>query len=158
VPVLGDVELFAQTVNAPVIAITGTNAKSTVTTLVGLMAEAAGIKVKMGGNLGTPALDLLDKNAELYVLELSSFQLETTYSLKPTVASVLNITPDHMDRYDSLKSYQQAKLSIYRHCERAVCNRDDVLTDCENHDQKQKFYFTLNTPAENTFGLLEKNH
>lgn len=112
VPVIGDVELFAQAVKAPVIAITGTNAKSTVTTLVGEMASAAGYKVQTGGNLGVPVLDLLtaQPDADLFVLELSSFQLETTHSLKPLVATVLNITPDHLDRYANYEAYQAAKL------------------------------------------------
>lgn len=160
IPVIGDIELFAQAVNVPVIAITGTNAKSTVTTLVGQMAEAAGYSVQVGGNLGIPALDLLQKNptANLFVLELSSFQLETTYSLKPHVATVLNITPDHMDRYDDLADYQRAKSRIYQHCQIAVCNRDDTLTECNEPTLQKKFYFTINKPKKNEFGLLQKNH
>src|SRR5579883_1271413 len=126
IPVIGDIELFAQAVSAPVIAITGTNAKSTVTTLVGKMAAAAGKRVQVGGNLGTPALDLLRTPApDLYVLELSSFQLETTYSLAPKVATVLNVTPDHMDRYGSLEEYCLAKQHIYSHCDVAVSNHED---------------------------------
>ena len=153
-PVLGDIELFARAVKVPVIAITGTNAKSTVTTLVGKMAEAAGYHVQVGGNLGVPALDLLqDTQTNLFVLELSSFQLETTSSLRPQVATVLNITPDHMDRYHDLAEYQQAKHRIYTQCLRAVCNRDDPLT--ETH-AAEKIYFTLNAPQPNEFGLLEK--
>ena len=118
-PVIGDIELFAQAVNVPVIAITGTNAKSTVTTLVGKMAEAAGYQVQVGGNLGVPALDLLAQNpaANLFVLELSSFQLETTYSLKPQVATILNVTPDHMDRYHdwlNIKEQSIAFINIVR--------------------------------------------
>lgn len=157
-PVIGDIELFAQAVNVPVIAITGTNAKSTVTTLVGKMAEAAGYQVEVGGNLGVPALDLLAQNpaANLFVLELSSFQLETTYSLKPAVATILNITPDHMDRYDTLAEYQRAKYRVYQHCQIAVCNRDDPLTDCQAKTLKRKLFFTLNTPQKNEFGLLGK--
>jgi len=158
-PVVGDVELFAQAVKVPVIAITGTNAKSTVTTLVGKMAATAGYPVAVGGNLGVPVLDLLTDNkaATLFVLELSSFQLETTYSLKPRVATVLNVTPDHMDRYATLDDYQRAKLRIYKHCQVAVCNRDDPLTECNEPGVSQKWYFTLNTPKENEFGLLSKN-
>src|SRR6201999_3169227 len=103
--VVGDIELFARAVDAPVAGITGTNGKSTVTTLVGRMAARAGVKVRVGGNLGEPALDLLtaardDANpTQLYVLELSSFQLEATSSLDLKSATVLNVTPDHMDRY-----------------------------------------------------------
>ena len=156
--VIGDVELFAQDVNAPVIAITGTNAKSTVTTLVGKMAAAANLHVQVGGNLGVPALDLLTTpRAELFVLELSSFQLETTYSLSPKVATILNITPDHMDRYATLQDYSAAKHRVYSHAEIAVCNRDDPATECRDLTVKQKLYFTLNEPRANEFGLLKKN-
>ena len=155
--VIGDIELFARNVAAPVIAITGTNAKSTVTTLVGEMARSAGIKAGVGGNLGLPALDLLcDKTYELFVLELSSFQLETTYSLAPRVATVLNITPDHMDRYDTLQDYVDAKQRVYLNCETAVCNRDDRFTDCTDNKLKQKLYFTLSTPKQHEFGLMRE--
>ena len=102
-PIVGDIELFAREARAPVAAITGTNGKSTVTTLVARMAEAAGKRVLAGGNLGRPALELLEEPVpELYVLELSSFQLDTTQSLRTAAATVLNVTPDHMDRYDTL--------------------------------------------------------
>lgn len=156
VPVIGDIELFAEAVEVPVIAITGTNAKSTVTTLVGKMVNAAGFCAGVGGNLGLPALDLLsiDSKTNLYVLELSSFQLETTYSLKPIVATVLNITPDHMDRYTDFAAYQQAKRRIYQNCQVAVCNYDDALTD---YHHIRKFYFTAHTPTLNQFGLMIEN-
>lgn len=153
--VMGDIELFARAVKSPVIAITGTNAKSTVTTLVAEMAKTAGINVKVGGNLGVPALDLLNDDTELYVLELSSFQLETLTSLKPAVATVLNITPDHMDRYASFQDYIDAKLRIYQHCNIAVCNRDDPLT--LNPQTVKQFNFTLQKPHGHEFGLLETN-
>jgi UDP-N-acetylmuramoylalanine--D-glutamate ligase len=125
VPVLGDIELFARAADAPVIAVTGSNGKSTVTALVGEMARGAGRAVKVGGNIGVPALDLLDGPADLYVLELSSFQLETTSSLRPCAAVVLNFTPDHLDRYLDLDEYLSAKLRIYDGAEVAVVNRDD---------------------------------
>jgi UDP-N-acetylmuramoylalanine--D-glutamate ligase len=154
VPVIGDIELFAESVAAPVIAITGTNAKSTVTTLVGMMAAAAQVAVKVGGNLGLPALDLFTPSpCDLYVLELSSFQLETTFSLKPAVACMLNVTPDHMDRYASVEDYQRAKYRIYQHCEKAVCNRDDRLTEYHEGQPLHKWHFTLHTPREREFGL-----
>jgi UDP-N-acetylmuramoylalanine--D-glutamate ligase len=158
VPVIGDIELFAKAVNSPVIAITGTNAKSTVTTLVGKMAESAGYQVGVGGNLGIPVLDLMTEvpHANLFVLELSSFQLETTHSLKARVSSILNITPDHMDRYSDLKAYTSAKHRIYKQCQIAVCNRDDLLTECNDPSLQNKFYFTLGTPSANEFGLIEK--
>lgn len=128
VNVIGDIELFAQFNTCPVIAITGSNGKSTVTHLVADMCRAAGKKVLMGGNIGVPALDLLEHSADVIVLELSSFQLETTYSLKPLVATVLNISEDHLDRHRDLHAYQQIKLKVYQNCEFVVCNRDDVLT------------------------------
>lgn len=154
IPVIGDIELFAESVKVPVIAITGTNAKSTVTTLVGLMAEAAGMRVGVGGNLGIPALTLLerDNNAALFVLELSSFQLETTYSLRPRVATVLNISPDHMDRYDTLSDYCEAKWRVYANAESIVCNRDDSLTVI---DHPCRYFFTQGEPDENQFGLTK---
>lgn len=157
--ILGDIELFAQHVDAPVIAITGTNAKSTVTTLVGLMMAEAGLRVKVGGNLGTPALDLLGAHPpEVYVLELSSFQLETTQSLRPKVATILNITPDHLDRHITLENYVLAKQQVYQHCQYAICNRDDRQTDAADQFSAQKFYFTLSSPGANEFGLIENDN
>ncbi|MGV6988595.1 UDP-N-acetylmuramoyl-L-alanine--D-glutamate ligase [Testudinibacter sp. P80/BLE/0925] len=128
VEVVGDIELFCRATDKPIIAITGSNGKSTVTSLVNAMAQAAGIKVGMGGNIGIPALSLLKQDCDLYVLELSSFQLETTHSLKAKAATVLNVTEDHMDRYADLEAYRQAKLAIYHHAETAVINDDDPLT------------------------------
>lgn len=128
VPVIGDIELFARVATAPIVAITGSNGKSTVTTLVGEMAKNAGLNVKVGGNLGTPALDLLDPLAQLYVLELSSFQLETTHSLKTKAAVVLNVTEDHMDRYCSFDEYLFAKQKIYQNCEIAIINCDEPIS------------------------------
>lgn len=155
----GDIELFAREVTSPVIAITGTNAKSTVTTLVGEMALTAGLNARVGGNLGVPALDLLDgAGADVFVLELSSFQLETTQSLAPTVATVLNVTPDHMDRYATFEDYCKVKRHIYQGCSIAVCNQDDLNTECGDQYKKDKWYFTCNEPSENAFGLLRKNH
>ena len=128
VPMVGDIELFAREVRAPVAAITGTNGKSTVTTLVAAMAERAGRNALAGGNLGRPALDLLnDPVPDLYVLELSSFQLDTTSSLHTAAAVVLNVTPDHMDRYDTLEAYADSKARIFANCDVAVINLDDPL-------------------------------
>ena len=128
IPVIGDIELFAWSADAPVIAITGSNGKSTVTDLAGEMAKAAGLKVGVGGNIGVPALELLNDPADLYVLELSSFQLETTSSLKLKAAAFLNLSEDHMDRYDDMASYREAKLRIFQHAESIVVNRDDKQT------------------------------
>ena len=124
---IGDIELFSRRVKAPVIGITGSNGKSTVTMLATEMLLAAGMKVSAGGNLGMPALDLLEAEVpDIYVLELSSFQLETTHTLAPVSAVVLNISEDHMDRYGDLAEYISAKLRIYSNAENIVVNRDDI--------------------------------
>ncbi len=126
IPIISEIELFARYVNAPVVAITGSNGKSTVTTLLGEMVQQAGWKVQVGGNLGTPAIDLLCEPApDIYILELSSFQLETTYSLNPAAAVVLNISEDHMDRYASLADYIATKQLIYQGNGIFVINADD---------------------------------
>jgi UDP-N-acetylmuramoylalanine--D-glutamate ligase len=126
-PVIGDIELFAREAQAPVAAVTGTNGKSTVTTLVAELANAGGRRALAGGNLGEPALDLLEHPVpELYVLELSSFQLETTHSLRTVTSTVLNVTPDHMDRYADLAEYAAAKARIFDGCDLAVVNADDA--------------------------------
>jgi UDP-N-acetylmuramoylalanine--D-glutamate ligase len=185
VEIVGDIELFARAADAPVVGITGTNGKSTVTTLVGKMAERAGLRVRVGGNLGEPALDLLSPGAEvaalggggapagvsavrgasaagtagaqrgaasggvgaagggvgalasantagsgptqLYVLELSSFQLDATQALNLKAAVVLNVTPDHLDRYATVEEYAASKARIFDHCDTAVINLDDPL-------------------------------
>ena len=129
VEIIGDIELFCREAQAPIVAITGSNGKSTVTTLVGEMAKAAGVNVGVGGNIGLPALMLLEQHCELYVLELSSFQLETTHSLKAAAATILNVTEDHMDRYPfGLQQYRAAKLRVYENAAVCVVNADDALT------------------------------
>lgn len=153
----GDIDLFARYAKAPIIAITGSNAKSTVTTLVGEMAAAAGKKVAVGGNLGTPALDLLSDEIELYVMELSSFQLETTDQLNAEVATCLNISEDHMDRYADLPAYHLAKHRIFRGARQVVVNRDDALSRPLVADQLPCWYFGLGKPDFKRFGLLEEN-
>ena len=157
VEVIGDIELFVRQARAPIVAITGSNGKTTVTTLVGEMAKAAGVAVKVGGNLGTPALDLLDEAAELYVLELSSFQLESTFSLKAAAATVLNISPDHMDRYDNLADYHRTKQRIYLHAAHLVINRDDPLTHPPLAQGAQITRFTTGEPDLKDFGLHHQN-
>ena len=129
VEIVGDIELFCREAQAPIIAITGSNGKSTVTSLVGEMAKAAGLNVGVGGNIGLPALMLLDPELELYVLELSSFQLETTSSLRAAAATILNVTEDHMDRYPlGLQQYRAAKLRVYENARACIVNADDALT------------------------------
>lgn len=128
VEVIGDIELFARFNQKPVLAITGSNGKSTVTSLVTDMLNASGVKAIMGGNIGTPVLELLSSDYEVAVLELSSFQLETTQSLTPLAATVLNISADHLDRYSGLEAYRQVKLSIYHDAGLCVFSREDELT------------------------------
>ncbi|GKW25007.1 UDP-N-acetylmuramoylalanine--D-glutamate ligase [Pectobacterium carotovorum subsp. carotovorum] len=129
IEIVGDIELFCREAQAPIVAITGSNGKSTVTTLVGEMARAAGWQVGVGGNIGLPALQLLEQPAQLYVLELSSFQLETTSSLHAAAATILNVTEDHTNRYPfGLQQYRAAKLRIYEHADLCVVNADDALT------------------------------
>ncbi|MBI6549977.1 UDP-N-acetylmuramoyl-L-alanine--D-glutamate ligase [Xenorhabdus lircayensis] len=129
VEIVGDIELFCREATAPIVAITGSNGKSTVTTLVGEMAKEAGWQVGVGGNIGVAALELLKQPCQLYVLELSSFQLETTYSLKAAAATVLNVTEDHMARYpEGLPQYRAAKLRIYDQAKVCVVNAQDELT------------------------------
>jgi len=147
--IVGDIELFARAADAPVAGITGTNGKSTVTTLLGRMAARAAVRVRVGGNLGEPALDLFDGDdqstgsaaAELYVLELSSFQLETTHSLDLAAAAVLNISADHLDRYASVEAYAAAKARIFARCDTAVINLDDPLV------------VTMPRPGQRTLGF-----
>lgn len=156
---IGDIELFVRQATAPIIAITGSNGKSTVTMLVAEMLLAAGLKIKIGGNIGTPVLDLLDQTSadycvpDYYVLELSSFQLETTYSLNACSASVLNISADHMDRYPALADYIAAKKRIFQNARNIVVNQDDALTTPQ-HQPASITYFGLHTPqADNEFGV-----
>ncbi len=128
VRVRGDIDVFAEHADAPIVAITGSNGKSTVTTLVGEMARQSGVKVGVGGNIGLPALDLLGKGHDLYVLELSSFQLETTHALNAACAVLLNISEDHMDRYDGKLAYLQAKQRIFKGASHVVINDDEPLS------------------------------
>ena len=126
--VVGDIDLFLAAARAPVVGITGTNGKSTVTALVGELLRAAGVRAQVGGNLGTPALDLLDADAERYVLELSSFQLERLAAGGLDVAAVLNVSADHLDRHASFAAYAAAKQRIYRGCRVAAHNGADAAT------------------------------
>ncbi|WP_271410864.1 UDP-N-acetylmuramoyl-L-alanine--D-glutamate ligase [Pseudomonas sp. Q1-7] len=153
----GDIELFTRHARAPIVAITGSNAKSTVTTLVGDMAKAAGKRVAVGGNLGTPALDLLADDIELYVLELSSFQLETTERLNAEVATVLNVSEDHMDRYADMQAYHLAKHRVFRGARQVVVNRGDALSRPLVADQLPCWTFGLNRPDFKSFGLIEED-
>ncbi len=144
--VVGDIELFARaTRGIPTLGITGTNGKSTVTTLVGRMATRAGRQVRVGGNLGPPALELLEQAGavDLYVLELSSFQLEATRSLQLAAGAILNLTPDHMDRYADLAAYGAAKARILARCDVAVINADDPAVAAMPRPGQAQRRFTL---------------
>lgn len=164
IPVVGDVELFAQAVNQltmrpKLIAITGSNGKSTVTTMVGEMCEAAGLKTAVAGNIGLPVLDALMEadisgQPDVYVLELSSFQLETTNSLHLDSATVLNITEDHLDRYADLAAYALAKARIFLHCKTQILNRDDAMTMAMAISTQQQMTFGLSeSHRENEYGI-----
>jgi UDP-N-acetylmuramoylalanine--D-glutamate ligase len=151
--VLGDIELFARIASKPVIAITGSNGKSTVTTMVGEMVRRDGKSAAVGGNIGIAALDLLEQNPDYFVLELSSYQLETTSSLRPRVAALLNLCEDHLDRYPGYAEYIEAKLRIYQHALHCVSNFDDQLT---HHDDRD-IQFSLDPEATAEFKLLHND-
>jgi len=154
----GDIDLFAEAADAPIIAITGSNGKTTVTTLVGEMAKAAGVQVAVGGNIGTPALDLLGRGAKLYVLELSSFQLETTHELNALAATVLNVSDDHMDRYATKMDYFQAKQRIFNGCKNAIVNLDDALSTPMARDTLRFLCFGFHRVNPETFSTRDDEH
>jgi UDP-N-acetylmuramoylalanine--D-glutamate ligase len=169
VEIVGDIELFARAIanhespitnhqSPRVVGITGSNGKSTVTTLVGEMAKAAGLRVAVGGNLGTPALDLLADDVELYVLELSSFQLETTHSLRCAAATILNLSQDHLDRHGTMAHYGAIKARIFDGCAHAIVNRDDeaVRREAEGVRHETRIVtFGLDAPHDGQYGLRE---
>jgi UDP-N-acetylmuramoylalanine--D-glutamate ligase len=153
IDVIGDVELFAREARAPVIGVTGSNGKSTVTTLVALMLAAGGARALAGANLGEPALDLLrGPEPDFYVLELSSFQLERTRSLRASAAVVLNVTADHLDRHSGIADYAAAKGVIYAGCGTAVVNADDALAASLASGCPRRIGFTLGAPRDG-FGV-----
>jgi UDP-N-acetylmuramoylalanine--D-glutamate ligase len=160
VPVVGDVELFAQyrDPQAKVIAITGANGKTTVTTLVGEMCKAAGLNTIVAGNIGLPVLDTLSMpTPDVYVLELSSFQLETTSNLMVDAATMLNLSEDHMDRYDSFQDYAIAKARIFYNAKLQVLNRDDAWSMMMSRNKLAQVTFGLNAPCESSdYGLVQK--
>lgn len=153
---VGDIALFARHAPAPFVAITGTNGKSTVTTLVAAMLSAAGLRAPSGGNLGPPALDLLDAPApDVYVLEVSSFQLEITRALSARVACILNLSPDHVDRHGSLEAYAQAKARVLEGARVAVLNRADPAV-AALHCAAPRIEFHDGAPAARCYGVLER--
>ena len=155
IPVVSDIQLFCEACTAPIVAITGSNAKSTVTTLVGKMAADAGVNVGVGGNIGVPALTLLDNaDMELAVLELSSFQLETVTNLGAKVATVLNMSPDHLDRHGDMLGYHQAKHRIFQGAKSVVINREDALTRPLVADNLPRISTGIHAPDKGQYGLI----
>jgi len=159
--IIGDIELFSRAVGVPVIAITGSNGKSTVTTLTGLVLQEAGFKVGVGGNIGLPALDLLidDNEYDVYVLELSSFQLETTYSLATISATVLNISEDHMDRYQAIEDYIQVKTKVFAETDLAVVPKDSDFDSIIHKGNVARFCLKNNCiESDMDYGLIYQNN
>lgn len=152
--IVGDIEIFCREAKSPIIAITGSNGKSTVTTLLSLMAKADNKTIETGANLGTPALDLLDKSMpEFYVLELSSFQLDTTFSMNTLASAVLNISSDHMDRYDDIEQYAAAKQKIYMGNGTAVINFDDERVAAMQNSSKKTVSYSIDEDKQADFHL-----
>ena len=143
VKIISDIDLFALSTNTPIVAITGSNGKSTVTTMLGEMANAAGVKTAIGGNLGTPALGLLDTHSQLYVLELSSFQLERTHELNAAAATILNISEDHLDRHKTLKRYILEKEKVFKGTGVMILNADDKIVQKMQQSTRKMQRFSL---------------
>lgn len=155
IPVVSDIQLFCEACRVPIVAITGSNAKSTVTTLVGQMAADAGVNVGVGGNIGVPALTLLSNTEmELAVIELSSFQLETVTNLGAQVATVLNMSPDHLDRHGDMLGYHQAKHRIFQGAKSVVINREDALTRPLVADNLPRLSTGIHAPDKGQYGLI----
>ena len=157
IDIVSDIELFSQEAQAPIVAVTGSNGKSTVTTLIAMMCDAAGKAALAGANLGEPALDLLQEDKpDFYVLELSSFQLQRTDTLPAKVAVLLNISADHLDWHESEKNYRDAKYRIFRSAEAAVINRADPDIAKHVHKGTKIVSFGLDAPEDGHYGLLEE--
>ena len=154
VPLVSDIELFLQHAAAPVVGITGTNGKSTVTALTGALLRASGLDVGIGGNLGEAALDLLQPNRDVYVLELSSFQLERLNAGWFAIAANLNVTPDHLDRYPDVASYAASKQRVFQGCDVAIYNRADLLTFPSTVVGRSES-IGLDAPSKNGWGIAE---
>lgn len=156
VPVLSDIDLFVSEAAAPIVAITGSNGKSTVTSMLGEMLAATGLRVGVGGNLGTPALDLLDPAQQFYVLELSSFQLERSQLIEAAAAVLLNVSPDHLDLHGDMAGYTAAKARIYARCKVAVVNRDEPALAALIPAGTSVIGFGLGMPGDGEFGVLHR--
>ena len=161
IPVTGDIDIFAKNVKAPIVAVTGSNGKSTVVEILAAILDQAGKNYGLGGNLDSenskPALDLLlDEPRDLYVLEVSSFQLETTDSLGAEVATLLNLSADHMDRYENMTEYLKAKRRIFNGCHKVVINRDEPSSFPEHGLKVPCIDFGFGRPGANSLGLLQE--
>lgn len=156
VKIINDIDLFIGLVSVPVVLITGSNGKSTVTQLVGMMAKEAGMNVKVGGNIGRPVLDIFSEDCELYILELSSFQLEMCSNLSSFVSCILNITEDHLDRHGTLQNYINIKKKIYKNSNTCIFNRDDSST-YPSIDSNNLISFGLDEADKNNYGLIKIN-
>lgn len=156
IPVLSDIDLFVSEARAPIVAITGSNGKSTVTSMLGEMLAAAGLRVGVGGNLGIPSLDLLDVETQVYVLELSSFQLERSQPIDAAAAVLLNVSPDHLDIHGDMAGYTAAKARVYAHCKVAVLNRDEPALRTLVPAGVPVISFGLGAPGDGEFGLLQR--
>ncbi|MCY4358705.1 MAG: UDP-N-acetylmuramoyl-L-alanine--D-glutamate ligase [Gammaproteobacteria bacterium] len=163
ISISGDIDLFSRHVQAPIVAVTGSNGKSTVVEILASILHFTGCNFGVGGNLDghrfKPALDLLleAEQRQLYLLELSSFQLETTEKLNAEVACILNISADHQDRYNSMEDYILAKQRIYKGAKHIVVNRDDVLTFPSRMFTAIRWDFGFGQPGSSGFGLLEED-
>lgn len=156
IPFDSDIDLFCEAAQAPIIAITGTNGKSTVTDLTGHLLNGSGMKVHAGGNIGDAALDMLDDEAEGYVLELSSFQLERLRCHRFAAATILNVTEDHLDRHGDMATYLASKQWIYKDCAVAIANRQDVSTMPDVPVEKL-ITFGPDQPENEHFGVVERD-
>lgn len=156
IPVIGDVEIFARDATAPIIAITGSNGKTTLTTLMGELIKNAGYKTIVCGNIGLPVLEALQQSKpDFFVVELSSFQLDTTYSLRAKAAVVINVSADHMDRYATIDDYRASKQRVYQHCEYAIVNKDEPDIWKNLHFKNLPIAFTLEKPNKNEWGIVD---
>ncbi|MFT5023440.1 MAG: UDP-N-acetylmuramoylalanine--D-glutamate ligase [Colwellia sp.] len=151
--VAGDVELYCQNNNTAILAVTGSNGKSTVVSLLAFLGQRLGKKVELGGNIGVPVLEQSHKSLDCLVLELSSFQLETLRSMKAIAATVLNVSDDHLDRHKTLENYAAIKRGIYQQCQTAITNRDDVNTQLVGKAQKS-LSFGSDAALDGHFGML----
>jgi len=158
VPITGDIDIFSHEARSPIVAVTGSNGKSTVVAMLAGILDEANVNYGLGGNLDgrlfRPALDLLEEERDWYLLEISSFQLETTQQLNADVALILNISPDHLDRYDSFDDYSRAKQRIFRGCSRIVLNRDEPCSRPPDSAAAPVISYGLDAPAPGQAGLL----